>query len=404
MDTLKARMHTEPTPLMSKPFAAAAQGRTPGPRLAWVDNLRTAVILLVVHMHACVTYSHVGGWFITLPPDPELKVKIPFLFWQGHLQSFFMGLLFFIAGYFAETSLARKGTALFLRERWMRLGLPTLFFMLVIWPVTVWGILGHPKVESIAQLLQRYRDYTLGGAFLSGTGPLWFTFALLLFSLVFAAGRRISGGPAAPRPTPGGGHLLLFGAGLVSATFLVRLVFPLETSFLNFQLAYFAQYLVGFWAGARSARHGWLSSFAESPLAGRAGLIGLAFGPILLSAILWLGGTPGHKMMPYGGGWRWEAFVLTFWEQLTGLALGCGMLHLFSRHLEFHNRVTQWLAKHSFGVYLLHTPILVALALWGQSWQLTPLAGTLWLTFAGLVAAYAAAAVAYKLPGLRAIL
>ena len=35
-----------------------------GSRMAWVDNLRTAMIILVVNMHACVTYSHVGGWFL----------------------------------------------------------------------------------------------------------------------------------------------------------------------------------------------------------------------------------------------------------------------------------------------------------------------------------------------------
>ena len=360
--------------------------------------------MLVVNMHACVTYSHVGGWFITLPPEPSLKVRIPFLLWQGHMQSFFMGLLFFIAGCFSENSIVRKGTGHFLRERWMRLGMPTLFFMLVIWPLTVWGIIGYPKVENVAHLVHLYRNYTLSGAFLSCSGPLWFTFALLIFSLVFATLRRVSGGMDASRPRPGAGHFLLFCAGLVLATFLTRLAFPLETSFLNFQLSYFAQYIIGFWAGALSARHGWLSSLAGSPLARRAGMVGLVGGPILLLTIVWLGGSPGHKMYPYGGGWRWQAFGLAFWEQMTGPSLGLGMLYLFSRRVAFQNAVTQWLSKHSFGVYVLHTPILVALALWGQPWHLTPFIGSLWLTFGGLVVAYAAAAVALKLPGLRSIL
>ena len=34
---------------------------SPASRFAWIDNLRTLVIVLVVNMHACVTYSHVGG-------------------------------------------------------------------------------------------------------------------------------------------------------------------------------------------------------------------------------------------------------------------------------------------------------------------------------------------------------
>src|SRR5450432_4230272 len=101
-------------------------------RLPWVDNLRTLVILLVVNMHACVTYSHVGDWYAMSKVEPSLAEKLPFIVWQGHLQSFFMGLLFFVSGYFVHGSLSRRGPGSFARERLVRLGLPTLFYMLVI--------------------------------------------------------------------------------------------------------------------------------------------------------------------------------------------------------------------------------------------------------------------------------
>ena len=32
-------------------------------RLDFVDNLRWVMIILVVSMHAAVTYSHVGSWY-----------------------------------------------------------------------------------------------------------------------------------------------------------------------------------------------------------------------------------------------------------------------------------------------------------------------------------------------------
>ena len=95
-------------------------------RFAWVDNLRTLMIVLVVNMHACVTYSHVGSWYRMEGAEPAMPVKIAFIFWQGHLQAFFMGLLFFLAGFFAQHSLERRGTRSFLQERWRRLGLPSL--------------------------------------------------------------------------------------------------------------------------------------------------------------------------------------------------------------------------------------------------------------------------------------
>ena len=109
-------------------------------RLPWIDHLRTLVILLVVSMHACVTYSHVGDWYVMAERVPSLPEKLVFIFWQAHLQSFFMGLLFFISGYFAHGALGRHGPGRFLRERAVRLGLPTLLYMLVIHPFILLGL------------------------------------------------------------------------------------------------------------------------------------------------------------------------------------------------------------------------------------------------------------------------
>src|ERR1041384_5439857 len=95
-------------------------------RIAWIDNLRTLMIVLVVNMHACVTYSHVGSWYRMEDPEPAMPLKIAFFFWQGHLQAFFMGFLLFLAGVFAHQSLERRGLGAFLRERARRLGLPAL--------------------------------------------------------------------------------------------------------------------------------------------------------------------------------------------------------------------------------------------------------------------------------------
>jgi glucan biosynthesis protein C len=108
--------------------------QNPPARLPWIDHLRTAMIVLVVNMHACVTYSHVGDWYLMSEQEPTLAAKVPFIVWQSMLQSFFMGLLFFLAAYFAAGSLARRGRAGFVRERLVRLGLPTLLYMLVIHP------------------------------------------------------------------------------------------------------------------------------------------------------------------------------------------------------------------------------------------------------------------------------
>ena len=47
----------------------------PFSRMLWIDHLRMFVILLVVNMHACVTNSHVGGWYVTSANEPTLAQK-----------------------------------------------------------------------------------------------------------------------------------------------------------------------------------------------------------------------------------------------------------------------------------------------------------------------------------------
>lgn len=52
-------------------------------------------------------------------------------------QAFFMGLFFLLAGYFTPPALARKGATRFVIARLLRLGLPLLFYGLVLGPATI---------------------------------------------------------------------------------------------------------------------------------------------------------------------------------------------------------------------------------------------------------------------------
>src|SRR6266700_1066711 len=107
-------------------------------RLGFIDNLRWVMIVLVVSMHAAVTYSHMGSWYFMEDPKPDNRgTRLFFGYYQMGLQAFFMGLLFLIAGYFVPEAYDRKGRGKFLRDRWVRLGIPSLFYMLVVHPVIV---------------------------------------------------------------------------------------------------------------------------------------------------------------------------------------------------------------------------------------------------------------------------
>ncbi len=378
--------------------------RPPSPRLAWIDQLRTLAIILVVNLHACVTYSHVGDWYVQEDPAPPLDVRIAFLFWEGHLQAFFMGLLFFVAGYFAHGSLRRRGPAGFARERLWRLGIPTLFYMLVLHPVIVFGL--NPWRRDFGPLAPAYLHYVARGRFLGGSGPMWFAAALLVFCLVLAAVRGRRAAPDRPAAAPGAGELGLWGGVAVAATFLIRTVQPLGTSVLNMQLCYFPQYVLAFGAGLAAARGGWLETLARSARARWAGWLALGLGPLALAAVLAAGGLlHGQSFDGFRGGFGLRSLGLCAWEQLTGLGLGLGALSLCARRLDRATPFWRWLSDRSFGVYLLHPVVLVLLTLGlRKTGMVNPFLNAALLTATGVTASFAVADLARRVPGARAFL
>ena len=385
-------------------------GQTPSPaRTAWIDNLRTLMIVLVGNMHACVTYSHVGGWYRMEDPEPPMPMKIAFIFWQGHLQAFFMGLLFFLAGVFAHYSLARRGPAVFLRERGRRLGLPSLLFMLLLQPFMVYVLLGHPHVADRPSLAVLYGRYLASGKVLSGNGPMWFALALLGFCVVLVGVRvwkqaRVATANSA-HGAPSGATLLGFGAVLVLSTFLVRLVQPIGTSVLNFQLCFFPQYIAAFAVGVAAGKHGWLEALAVSRRARIAGWLGAIGGPVVLAAVVAVGGPPPeYGPNPYVGGWHARAFALAAWEQFAGLGIALGLMAWFQRRGNFAGSVARWLSERAFAVYLLHAPVLVALTPLLRPLAINPFVGAALLTLTGLVASFALADAVRRAPGLQRIL
>jgi uncharacterized membrane protein YcfT len=98
------------------------------PRLDWIDNLRWLVIVLVVLVHVCVTYSGLGSWYYHEEARLDVASQIVFLAFELFSQAFFMGFLFLLAGYFVPAAYtARAGR--FVVDRLARLGAPTAVFV-----------------------------------------------------------------------------------------------------------------------------------------------------------------------------------------------------------------------------------------------------------------------------------
>src|SRR5437016_4057309 len=80
---------------MGATTGAATEAR-PAPRLLFIDNIRWSMIILVLSMHACDTYSPFGNWYYVDRQKADLGTTLFFGVYQSFLQAFFMAALFFI--------------------------------------------------------------------------------------------------------------------------------------------------------------------------------------------------------------------------------------------------------------------------------------------------------------------
>ena len=385
-------------------------------RLLYIDNLRWVMIMLVVSMHAAVTYSHLGSWYYMEDRPVSTAEAALFGTYQATLQSFFMGLLFFIAGYFVPGAYDSKGAGKFIRDRAFRLGLPLLFFVFILQPVAIYCIgLLHGEDVAPNGFIGLYRWYITSGHWLGGTGPLWFCEALLIFCLGYVVFRMLgrpsvssstNAGSHAPATTPAPGKARIWAMIVLIAvlTFLVRFPWPNGTSFYNLQFCYFSQYVAYFIAGTLAFRGSWLDKFttADGKYWGRVALIG---GLLFWVALLVLGGATKGSLPAYKGGLHWQSLGMVFWEAMTGTAISLYLLVLFRERFNRQGRAARFFSANAFAVYVFHTPILIAISRLVSPVQAPLLLKFLFLTIVSILVSYALCSLLFrKLPLLRRIL
>jgi len=340
-------------------------------RLDYIDNLRWAMIALVVGLHAAVTFSHMGSWYYKAPQEPAPLVQLAFLVFEVHLQGFFMGFMFLLAGYFVSAAFDRKGFSRFVVDRWLRLGVPSLVYMLVVHPLTGYFLLHWWDAD--VSFPTAYAGFIRSGRWLSASGPMWFAIALLVFSVIYALCRLVMGkgtGVAAPS-RPGLGSLAALGVFIGGGAYLVRMVWPIDTSFYNMQFCYFTQYVVLFAIGVQAYRRAWFQTLSR-----RLGL-GLFWGALVLSPLAWVGvlaslADPLPSLAAVHGDGTWQSAAFALWESLYCVAMCTGLLVLFREKANTTNTMFRRFTASSFGVYMMHMPVLVAVTLIQEPWTWSP--------------------------------
>lgn len=182
----------------TKETSADRGDASPAKRLnAPLAYLRAFIIVLVVAYHAALSYNtilpatlatslaeHLSTMRAVSPVNDAVRSELLGLL-TGFNDTFLMALMFLLSGLFVWRSLRRKGSAIYLRDRAIRLGIPILV-MILLRPVTYYptylqlGGQGGP-----AGFWQAWSAIEWRG------GPIWFLLLLLAFDLVVALLARL---------------------------------------------------------------------------------------------------------------------------------------------------------------------------------------------------------------------
>jgi peptidoglycan/LPS O-acetylase OafA/YrhL len=378
------------------PVATAGTRAIPGtdrPRLYFLDNLRLVAILLVIVLHAAITYmAYPPTWWYVLDPHQSVVFTMLVLVVDVPI----MPALFFVAGYFALPSLERRGTGGFVREKLVRVGLPWVLGVLFLAPLETYmtEVSRHVPVGY----LQFLADDFLGPMYQQSV--YWFLGVLftgfIVLALVYRASPRLR--DSVPRiEQPSTRFLVAFIAGTAAGSALLAPAYGIDDwqplALLVVQPARVAFYIGYFALGVYAERRGWFRAGGFRPEPGPWGWGCVVAGVAYLSFRMM--GTPATPAE--------RAFAALLFSVFCLSALLAG-LSVFQRAVNGAGRAWRTAAASSYGIYYVHPLILYPLAYLLVDAAVPNLAKWMVLVTVTSVASLAAGALLLRrLPGLRAM-
>lgn len=327
--------------------------------------LRTFLTLLVVGHHAALAYIAIGltpASDMTAPPMiwgafPILdNAKVPGLeLFVGLNDTYFMALLFLLAGFFTWPSLQRKGSRPYMRDRSLRLGLPFLLGALLLAPIAYLpAYLATGATLSVPAYAKLWWNLASHPA-----GPVWFLWVLLAFSSIASLCFEFSPewlklwqswvGRFSGRPTLFFALLLC----LSSFAYLPMVIWKTPEKWVDLgifwiqigrSLHYFVYFAIGLGAqtflsdGSALARRWFVWLFSALFCF----IVGIALFIAIMSTLA--KGGPSAGLMLAGH----------FSFALSSAAISMAALAFFSRFMTSSGPLWDSLSENSYGIYLFH--------------------------------------------------
>lgn len=362
-------------------------------KLIFLDNLKVFLTLLVILHHTAITYGADGNWFYKEVNQTVMPDSLILTLFAAVNQSFFMGLFFFISGCFVASSLHRKTATQFLSDKFIRLAIPVVLFILLIYPLTIWVGYYPWTWASFSTDFLRW----LTQVHLEHSGPTWFIFVLLIFNVLVFAVRKPLLSWANTLPPLNGWHFFAvsFAVGIIS--FVTRLFFPDGFVVLNVQLSYLPQYIIYFLGGILLGKNGVLLLANQQKIKYWLTPAIVCFLVMLFALVVVKDTTP------FKGGLNPWSVLYSFVQGFHSVAFSIVYVVLFYR---IANTQAWWggrLGRAAYGAFFIHAFVIVAIALAMKSFVLPPMVKFILLGIVGVPASFACGYLFTRLPGLRRV-
>ena len=338
-----------------------------------LNNLRGYAIIIVLAFHASIAYvSHQPSAALPFDQPPYAWIANPIVDsdrWLGFdifcafTFLYMMQLMFFLSGLFVWQSLRRKSAAVFLYDRFVRLGVPFVLGAYLLMPI---GYFAVYRQTALDPSWSAYWSHLTALPFWP-SGPLWFLWILLLFNVVAAALSAVAPGAVdflariAARATPNRLFVALAGLTALLNLGMSGLFTPWQwvdygpLAFQPLQLPQYAAYFFfGLVVGAQSLERGLFG--AEGTLAKRwsrwcIGTVASFIVWISCSALMFTGhGVPGLQIVAELGQALFAA-TACFAAAATFLRFAARPWPSF-----------EGISENSYGIYLFHYVFI----LWAQ--------------------------------------
>ena len=379
-------------------------------RLSYIDNIRIVLTALVILVHVAVTYGAVGDWTYTDPRPSDTLTEVLLTLFVIDCQSFFMGLFFFLAGFFTPGSYDRKGTLHFWKDRLLRIGLPMVLYIFFLSRVP-----NYINAYGNNGLTLSFWEYSKR-TFISQAdqGPAWFLFVLLVFALGYAVicilGDKFMPGISKrlqQLPTPKTLSFLGFGLLLSVIMFAIGQLFAVDSmipvlGIFNFLLAFFPSYILLYILGVLAYRNQWLEKLPRELLKfWRVFSIALI---IALPVFLISSGAMEYGLDPYLQGMNWRCAVTCLWFGMACVSFSLTIV-LSAREKTTHPiNLPLFNGPNTFGAYWIHPLVIVPLAYLTSFTEIHPLVKFALVSISGVTFSFLIAGVLRKIPLIKNIL